>query len=73
MVLISGTTFSAMGASKLLPVYNAIFTCRIAEYFFIVVHRDFKVLHLPYLFEYKSHACISRTLIFDMKNRTKLF
>ena len=46
MVLISGTTFSAMGVSKLLPVYNAIFTCRIAVYFFIVVHRDVKALHL---------------------------
>ena len=46
MVLIAGATFSAMGASKLLPVYNAIFTCRIVEYFFIVVQRDFEVLHL---------------------------
>ena len=46
MVLVSGTTFSAMGVSKLLTVYNAIFTSGIAIYFFIVVCRDFKILHL---------------------------
>ena len=28
---------------------------------------------LPYSFEYKTHACISRTPIFDMKNRAKFF
>ena len=28
-------------------------------------------LNLPYLFEHKSHACTSRTPIFNMKNSTK--
>ena len=30
-------------------------------------------LGLPYLFEYKLHACISHTPIFDMKKQDKLF
>jgi len=28
--------------------------------------RQFETCQLPYLFEYKSHACISRTSIFDL-------
>ena len=40
MVLISGTTFSAIGVPKLL--YNAIFMRRIAVHLFHCLHSDFK-------------------------------
>ena len=35
--------------------------------------RNEEKIQLPYLFEYKSHACVSRTPIFDVKNSTKFF
>ena len=37
---------------------------------FDCIHQRVNIL---YLFEYKSHVCISRTPIFDMKNWTKFF
>ena len=30
-------------------------------------------IHLPYLLEYKSHSCISRTPTLELKIGTKLF
>ena len=38
-----------------------------------LISLNIPILNLPYLFIYKSHACISRTPIFNTKNSTKFF